>query len=149
MKNGAKASSVQPLSALRSFRSLNARKAWVKPMRIATNPRIRTMTRPQDRGANRQLGSGPARARRSVPVLFGVLLVLDGFEQKVTPWGYFVAAADLSKDASKVGTWAEFLMTPELVSNFPTIQEEFMAGKKTKQEVIDYVDAQWYKYSKQ
>ena len=79
MKNGAKAFSVQPLSALRSFRSLNARKAWVKPMRIATHPRIRTMTRPQDMGANRQLGSGPARARRSVPVLFGVLLVFDGF----------------------------------------------------------------------
>lgn len=59
------------------------------------------------------------------------------------------SAADLSKDSAKVGTWAEFLMTPELVSLFPTIQEEFMAGKKTKQEVIDYVDAQWYKYSKQ
>jgi hypothetical protein len=26
------------------------------------------------------------------------ILVFDGFDQKVTPWGYFVAAADLTKD---------------------------------------------------
>jgi len=58
-------------------------------------------------------------------------------------------AAKLYANPANAAPWGAYIAPAELFGLFPSIQEEFFLGKKTKQEMIDAVSTAWYNYSQQ
>lgn len=55
--------------------------------------------------------------------------------------------AKLFADSAQVAPWGKSLAPPELFAQFPSIQDEFILGQITKEEVIATVSAEWEKYA--
>lgn len=59
------------------------------------------------------------------------------------------SSAQFISDPARVAPWGENLTSPDVFARFPTIQEEFFAGKIDQQGVIDTVTDEWYAYSQE
>jgi hypothetical protein len=56
------------------------------------------------------------------------ILAFDGFEQKVTPWGYYIAAADLTKDGRALVAIAPDVGGPPIIEVYDLAQGKLLAS---------------------
>lgn len=55
--------------------------------------------------------------------------------------------AKLFADEGNIAPWGKSLAAPELFSKFPSVQEDFLLDKKTKEEVIQTVSDEWKNFA--